>query len=57
MFTVRGGTLVQKAHLGYPEWATGLYLSATNIKGITSMRLYRELGISQKSEWFPLHRL
>jgi len=35
----------------------GIYLFTTNIKGISSMRLHRELGIGQKAAWFMLHRL
>ncbi len=48
---------MQKTHLSYREWAIGLHLYTTTIKGISSMRLYRELGISQKSAWFLLQRL
>ena len=29
----------------------------TNIKGISSMKLHRDLGISQKAAWFMLHRM
>ena len=43
--------------LSYRVWAIGLYLFTTNIKGISSMRLHRELGITQKSAWFLLRRL
>ena len=28
-----------------------------NIKGVSSMKLHRELGIGQKAAWFMLHRL
>ena len=38
-------------------WPIAMYLFATNIKGISSMRLHRELGIGQKAAWFMLHRL
>ena len=57
MFTVRVGTIMHGSHIKYREWAIGLYLYTTNLKGISSMRLHRELGISQKSAWFLLHRL
>ena len=29
----------------------------TNLKGVSSMKLHRELGIGQKAAWFMLHRL
>ena len=57
MFTLRMGTVMEGTKLPYRVWAIGLYLFATNIKGISSMRLHRELGITQKSAWFMLHRL
>ena len=57
MFTLRMGTVMEGTKLPYRIWAIGLYLFATNIKGVSSMRLHRELGITQKSAWFMLHRL
>ena len=57
MFTLRMGTIMEGTKLPYRMWAIGLYLFATNIKGVSSMRLHRELGITQKSAWFMLHRL
>ena len=57
MFTLRMGTIMEGTKLPYRVWAIGLYLFTTNIKGVSSMRLHRELGITQKSAWFLLHRL
>ncbi|MXY66318.1 MAG: transposase, partial [Gammaproteobacteria bacterium] len=57
MFTVRHGTIMAETRLKYRVWAIGIYLYTTNIKGISSMKLHRELGITQKSAWFVLHRL
>ena len=45
------------ANLSLDKWALALYLVSTNIKGISGMKLHRELGISQKSAWHPLHRI
>jgi transposase-like protein len=57
MFSLKTGTVMEGSNLKYRVWAVGIYLFMTNIKGISSMRLHRELGISQKSAWFMLHRL
>ena len=57
MFTIRHGTVMEGTKLPYRAWAIGIYLFTTNIKGISSMRLHRELGIGQKSAWFMLARL
>ena len=57
MFSVKTGTVMEGSNLPYRVWAVGIYLFTTNIKGISSMRLHRELGISQKAAWFMLARL
>ena len=57
MFSIKTGTVMEASNLPYRAWAVGIYLFTTNIKGVSSMRLHRELGISQKAAWFMLHRL
>ena len=57
MFTLRMGTVMEGSKLPYRVWAIAIYLFATNLKGVSSMKLHRELGITQKSAWFMLHRL
>ena len=57
MFTLRKGCIMEGSKLPYRIWAIGLYLFTTNLKGISSMKLHRELGIGQKAAWFMLHRL
>ncbi|MCY4050349.1 MAG: IS1595 family transposase [Gammaproteobacteria bacterium] len=57
MFSVKTGTVMEGSKIKYRHWAVGIYLFTTNIKGISSMRLHRELGIGQKAAWFMLHRL
>ena len=56
-FSLRTGTIMEGTKLKYRVWAIGIYLFTTNIKGVSSMKLHRELGITQKSAWFLLHRL
>ena len=56
-FSLRKGTVMESSKLSYRVWAIGIYLFATNLKGISSMKLHRELGIGQKAAWFMLHRL
>ena len=57
MFSLKTGTVMEGSNLKYRVWAVGIYLFTTNIKGISSMKLHRELGIGQKAAWFLLHRL
>ena len=56
-FSLRKGTIMESSKLPYRIWAIGIYLFATNLKGVSSMKLHRELGIGQKAAWFMLHRL
>ena len=57
MFTLRTGTPLQSSKLGYRKWAFAIYLMTTGLKGTSSLKLYRDLGITQKSAWFMMHRL
>lgn len=57
MFSMKTGTVMEGSKIKYRHWAVGISLHTTNIKGISSMRLHRELGIGQKAAWCMLHRL
>ena len=56
-FSTKTGTLMQGSNLGFQKWAIAIYLSATNLKGVSSMKLHRDLGISQKAAWHMMHRI
>ena len=56
-FSVKVGTVMQDSKLGYQEWAIAVYLFNTSLKGVSSMKLHRDLGISQKSAWHLAHRI
>ncbi|MDE0386302.1 MAG: IS1595 family transposase [Defluviicoccus sp.] len=56
-FSVKTGTVMQSSKLGYQTWAIAAYLVTTNLKGVSSMKLHRDLEITQKSAWHLAHRL
>ena len=56
-FSVRLGTAMEASKLGYQIWAMAAYLMMTGIKGVSSMKLHRDLEITQKTAWFLAHRL
>ena len=56
-FSVRTGTVMQSSNLGYQTWAVALYLVTTNLKSVSSMKLHRDLEITQKSAWHLAHRI
>ena len=39
------------------KWVVAIYLMTTNLKGVASMKVYRELGVSQPTAWFMFHRI
>ena len=56
-FTVRTGTIFERSHVQLHKWLYAMYLLVTARKGISSLQLSKEIGITQKSAWFLLHRL
>ena len=56
-FSVKTDTLMHSSNLGYQTWAIAYYLMSTGIKGTSSMKLHRDLGITQKSAWHLAHRI
>ena len=56
-FSVKTGTVMQSSNLKLRAWALGVYLVTTDIKGVASMKLHRDLGITQKTAWHLAHRI
>ncbi len=56
-FSVKTGTVMQSSKLSLRKWAIAIYLMTTNLKGVSSVKLGRDLGISQKSAWHMMHRI
>ena len=57
MFTLKTGTIMHKSPLGYRVWAVAIYLLTTNLKSVSSMKLHRDLNVTQKTAWFLAHRI
>lgn len=56
-FTVRTGTVMERSKVPLHKWLYAMYLLVTARKGISSLQLAKEIGITQKSAWFVLGRL
>jgi len=56
-FSVRTGTIFERSHVPLHKWVHAMYLLLTARKGVSSLQLSKEIGITQKSAWFVLHRL
>ena len=56
-FTVRTGTVMEPSHIPLHKWLYAMYLLVTARKGISSLQLAKEIGVTPKTAWFLLHRL
>ncbi len=56
-FSVRIGTVLEGSPLPLRKWVYAIYLHLTSLKGVSSMKLHRDLGVTQKTAWFMLQRI
>ena len=56
-FSARTGTVLEGSNLGFQTWVIAIYLIQTSLKGVSSMKLHRDLSITQKSAWHLAHRI
>ena len=56
-FSVKLGTLMQGSNLGFQTWGLAIYIVTTGLKGTSSMKLHRDLKITQKTAWHLAHRI
>ena len=56
-FSAKTGTVMEGSKLGFQVWVVATFLLSTNLKSVSSMKLHRDIDITQKSAWFLAHRL
>ena len=56
-FSVKTSTIMHSSKLPLKAWGLAMYILATNIKGVSSMKLHRDLGVTQKTAWHLAHRI
>ena len=56
-FSVKTGTVMGNSHLPLRKWVFAIYLHLTSLKGVSSMKLHRDIGVPQKTAWFMLQRI
>lgn len=57
IFTITVGTIFEASHIPLQKWFLTLYIISAHKKGISSLQLSRDIGVTQKSAWFMLHRI
>ena len=56
-FSIRTGTPLANSKVPLRKWAIAIYLCLTSLKSVASMKLSRDIGVSQPTAWFMLHRI
>ncbi|MGA2375210.1 MAG: IS1595 family transposase, partial [Candidatus Sulfotelmatobacter sp.] len=56
-FSVKVGTIFEDSPIPLDKWLTALWMLVNCRNGVSSYEVARDLGITQKSAWFVLHRL
>ena len=56
-FSAKTGSLMQGSPLPYRTWVLAIYILTTGIKGTSSMKLHRDLKVSQRTAWYLAHRI
>jgi len=56
-FSVKVGTIFEDSPISLDKWLIALWLLVNCKNGVSSYEVGRDLGITQKSAWFVLHRL
>ena len=56
-FSVRTKSVLAESNVPLHKWLMAMYLLNTNLKGVSSMKLARDLDITQKTAWFLAHRI
>ena len=56
-FSVKTGTVMQSSKLPIRTWIIVMYLMSTSLKGVASMKLHRNLGITQKTAWMMAQKI
>jgi transposase-like protein len=56
-FSVKVGTVMEDSPITLDRWMVAIWLLANCRNGISSYELARDLGVTQKTGWFLLHRI
>lgn len=56
-FSVTVGTIFENSKIPLRTWFAAIYLCTSSKKGVSSLQVHRQLGITQKTAWFVLHRI
>ena len=56
-FSVKTGTVMAESNLSLRKWIVGIYLMNTDLKDVSSIKLHRDLGVTQKTAWMMAQKI
>ena len=56
-FSIKVGTIFQDTKVPLRKWFAAVWMITSHKKGIASTTLAKDIGVTQKTAWFMLHRL
>jgi transposase-like protein len=56
-YSVTVGTIFEASNISLKTWFHAMYLITAHKKGVSSVQLAKDLGVTQKSAWFMIHRI
>jgi transposase-like protein len=56
-FSIKVGTVYEDSAIGLDKWLAATWMSSNCKNGISSYEVARDLGVTQKTAWFMLHRI
>lgn len=56
-FSIKVGTIFEDTKIPLQKWFIAIYFLTCHAKGISSVQLGKDLGVTQKTAWFIAHRL
>lgn len=56
-YSVTVGTVFHASNIPLTTWFPAMYILSAHKKGISSVQLAKDLGVTQKTAWFMMHRI
>jgi ISXO2-like transposase domain/Transposase zinc-ribbon domain len=56
-FSLKVGTIFEDSPISLEKWLAAVWLIVNCKNGVSSYEIHRDLGVTQKSAWFMLHRI
>lgn len=56
-FSVKVGTIFEDSKIPLQKWYAAIYLITSHKKGISSIQLGKDIGVTQKTAWYMNHRV